>query len=232
MENTPSEVSASSQDELTLLYARARHEWDERLGDTLSQNKNLKLITLVALCIALAAVFGVIYIGSQSKIEPYVFGMNEGQVIALQAAKSMPADDRKKLEMTKIGEIVEYTRTVFTDINAQRTFVLKAYAHLRSSDPAFMQINTYLSQTSPPNVRAETEVVTIKIESILPLGDKAMTYQVEWTELITDRKGVPKPSQHFKAAVEIYYSLPTTPQEFMKNPLGLWVKYFNVTERF
>ncbi|MGI2002066.1 VirB8/TrbF family protein [Shewanella frigidimarina] len=227
--NNPSETE--DKDELTLLYQRARMEWDERLGNILSQNSNLKLITIISLIITALAVGGVVYIGSQSKIEPYVFGLSETKIIALQAAKSMPKEEKKRLEISQLSGFVENVRSVFTDINAQRSFVLKAYSHLRNSDPAFIQINSYLSDVAPPNVRAETEVVTVQINNILPIGDNSSTYQIEWTENITDRQGTPRESQHFKAAVEVYYDLPTTPQEFVGNPTGLWVKFFNVTER-
>ncbi|AZQ13325.1 VirB8/TrbF family protein [Shewanella khirikhana] len=219
-------------DELTLLYQRARMEWDERLGNIVSLNQKLLTITVIALVIAVIAVGGVAYIGAQSKIEPYVLAMSDNNIVALQAAKSMPASEKKRLEISQLSAFVTHTRSVFTDINAQREYVIKAYAHLRNTDPAFIQVNHYLSVTAPPHIRAETEVVTVKIDNILPIGDNSATYQIEWTENVTDRQGNTKLPQHFKAAVEIYYEAPSTPQEFMGNPTGLWVKFFNVTERF
>ncbi|MBO1272895.1 conjugal transfer protein TrbF [Shewanella sp. 4t3-1-2LB] len=225
-------VPETGTDELTLLYQRARMEWDERLGNIVSLNHKLIIISVVALIVAALSVVGVIYIGSRSKIEPYVFAMSDSQLVALQAAKNLPKEERKRLEISQLHEFVTNVRSVFTDINAQREYVLKAYAHLRSTDPAFVQVNTYLSQTAPPNIRAETEVVTVQVDNILPIGDGSMTYQIEWTENITDRQGKSKPPLRFKAAVEIYYEVPSTPKEFMGNPTGLWVKSFNVTERF
>ncbi len=228
---SPDTQAEAQADELTLLYQRARMEWDERLGNIVSLNQKLITITVIALVIAVMAVGGVAYIGAQSKIEPYVFAMSDNKVVALQAAKSMPADEKKRLEISQLSSFVSHVRSVFTDINAQREYVIKAYAHLRSTDPAFIQVNQYLSETSPPHIRAETEAVTVKIDNILPIGDKSSTYQIEWTENITDRQGNTKLPQRFKAAIEIYYEMPTTQQEFMGNPTGLWVKFFNVTER-
>lgn len=221
----------NASDELTLLYQRARMEWDERLGNIVSFNHKLILITIISLIVTVGSVGGVVYIGAQSKIEPYVFAMSDTKVVALQAAKNMPADEKKRLEISQLSEFVSHIRSVFTDINAQREYVIKAYAHLRNTDPAFIQVNQYLSETAPPHIRAETEAVTVRIDNILPIGDKSSTYQIEWTENITDRQGNTKLPQHFKAAVEIYYEMPTTQQEFMGNPTGLWVKFFNVTER-
>jgi type IV secretory pathway TrbF-like protein len=235
-DNTLPEMANDSQpkaatDELTLLYQRARMEWDERLGNIVSFNHKLITITIISGLVTLLAVSGVIYIGAQSKIEPYVLAVSDTKLVALQAAQRMPANEKKRLEISQLSDFVINIRSVFTDINAQREYVIKAYAHLRSSDPAFIQVNQYLSETAPPNIRAETEAVTVKIDNILPIGDKSSTYQIEWTENITDRQGNTKLPQHFKAAVEIYYEVPSTPQEFMGNPTGLWVKFFNVTER-
>lgn len=228
----PDQPPAAQTDELTLLYQRARMEWDERLGNIVSLNHKLITITVISLVIAVMSVGGVAYIGAQSKIEPYVFAMSDNKVVALQAARHMPTDEKRRLEVSQLSEFVSHVRSVFTDINAQREYVIKAYAHLRNTDPAFIQVNQYLSDIAPPHIRAETEAVTVKIGNILPIGDKSSTYQIEWTENIIDRQGNAKLPQHFKAAVEIYYEMPTTQQEFMGNPTGLWVKFFNVTERF
>ena len=220
----------SQTDELTLLYQRARDEWDERLGSVISQLVVWRILAIVSMVVTSIAVIGIAYIGSQSKIQPYVFAMDGDKVVALQAAKLMPSYEKKRLEVSQLSNFIEHVRSVFTDLNAQRSYVIKAYSHLRSSDPAAIQVGKYLRETAPPHKRAETEVVTIKVDSVLPIGDDSNVYQVEWTENITDRKGNKKPSQRFKAAIEYYYEAPSDRQEFIRNPTGLWIKYFNVTE--
>ena len=218
------------QDELTLLYQRARMEWDERLGDTVSQLFVWKVIAVISLLVALAAVIGISYIGSQSKIVPYVFAMGDNKIIALQAARALPDSEKKRLEQSQLGTFVEHVRTVFTDVNAQYIFMHKAYSHLRTSDAAYSQITNYLKSNSPMT-RAETETVAITINTVLPIGNTPV-YQIEWTEEITDRQGTLKNSLRFKAAVTVYYDPPSTPQEFMKNPTGLWIKNINITEQY
>ena len=151
----------TANDELTLLYQRARMEWDERLGNIVAFNHKLITISIISGLATLLAVCGVIYIGAQSKIEPYVLAMSDTKLVALQAAQRMPMDEKKRLEITQLSDFVTHVRSVFTDINAQREYVIKAYAHLRSTDPAFIQVNQYLSETAPPHKRAETEAVTL-----------------------------------------------------------------------
>jgi len=218
-----------SSDEQTLLYQRARHEWDERLGDTVSQLASWRVIAVISLLIALTAVIGIAYIGSQSKIKPYVFAMADNQIIALKAAKALPEAEKKRLTQSQLGSFVEHVRTVFIDVNAQYYFMHKAYHHLRTSDGAYTQITQHLKLDSPMK-RAETETVAVTINNVLPIGDSAV-YQIDWTETITDRKGKDKGELRFKAAAEIYYDIPSTVQEFMKNPTGLWIKNINVTEQ-
>ncbi|WP_394230757.1 VirB8/TrbF family protein [Shewanella colwelliana] len=220
----------TQKDELSLLYQRARMEWDERIGDTVSQLYTWRIIAIVSLIVALVAVMGITYIGSQSKIKPFVFAMGDNKIIALEAAKALPDSERKRLEQSQLGTFIEQIRTVFIDVNAQYFFMNKAYSHLRTSDAAYNQVTDYLKTYSPMK-RAETETVSITINNVLPIGNSSVT-QVDWTEMLTDRKGKLKNTLRFKAAIEIYYELPKTPAEFMSNPTGLWIKNINITEQY
>ena len=69
LSETENDSHKAASDELTLLYQRARMEWDERLGNIVSFNHKLITITIISGLVTLLAVCGVIYIGAQSKIE-------------------------------------------------------------------------------------------------------------------------------------------------------------------
>ncbi len=224
-DNTPEHA----QDEMSLMYQRARMEWDERIGDTVHQLKTWRIIAILSLTVAAFAVMGVGYIGAQSKIQPYALAISDNKVIALQQLDHLPDSEREMVTRSLIGGFIENIRSVYSDPFAQQKATLDAYAHLRSNDTAHGQITQYLGKTHNPIARAETELVTVKVQSVLPLGN-GNSYQVEWTETIIDRKGTLQSTPRFRAVVTAMNQTPNSQQGFMSNPTGLWITTYQVTE--
>ncbi len=226
MENTPKE---QAHDPMSLMYQRARMEWDERIGDTVNQLKIWRIIAILSLLIAATSVVGVSYIGAQSKIQPYALAMSDNKVIALQQLQQLPSSERELITRAIIGDFITNVRSVYSDPFAQREATIRAFAHLRDKDPAYQQISTYQGETHIPHERAEHELVSVQIDSVLPLGT-GNTYQVQWTETIIDRKGSLLDSPVFRAVVTTEQQTPNTQQGFMNNPAGLWIPTYQVTE--
>ena len=224
-DNTPEQA----QDEMSLMYQRARMEWDERIGDTVHQLKTWRIIAILSLAVAAFAVMGVGYIGAQSKIQPYALAISDNKVIALQQLDHLPDSEREMVTRSLISGFIENVRSVYSDPFAQQKATLDAYAHLRSNDTAHGQITQYLGKTHNPIARAETELVTVKVQSVLPLGN-GNSYQVEWTETIIDRKGTLQSKPRFRAVVTAINQTPNSQQGFMSNPTGLWLTTYQVTE--
>jgi type IV secretory pathway TrbF-like protein len=226
MENTPKE---QTHDPMSLMYLRARMEWDERIGDTVHQLNMWRIIAIISLMITAISVIGVSYIGAQSKIQPYALAMSDSNVIALQQLEHLPNSERELVTRSLIGGFIADVRNVYSDPFAQRAATLRAYAHLRENDAAYQQVTTYLGKTAIPHERAENELVTVEIDSVLPLGT-GNTYQVQWTETLTDRKGALLDTPVFRAVVTTAQQTPNTQKGFMSNPTGLWFTTYQVTE--
>ncbi|GIU52222.1 conjugal transfer protein TrbF [Shewanella sairae] len=224
-DNTPEQA----QDEMSLMYQRARMEWDERIGDTVHQLKTWRIIAILSLTVAAFAVMGVGYIGAQSKIQPYALAISDNKVIALQQLDHLPDSEREMVTRSLISGFIENVRSVYSDPFAQQKATIDAFAHLRSNDTAYGQISHYLGKTHIPVVRAESELVTVKVQSVLPLGN-GNSYQVEWTETIIDRKGTLQSTPRFRAVVTAINQTPNSQQGFMSNPTGLWITTYQVTE--
>ncbi|MBL4890388.1 MAG: conjugal transfer protein TrbF, partial [Rhizobiaceae bacterium] len=63
-------------------YVDGRKEWLERYGDYIEAAQSWRRIAIITGLTALLAVCGVIYIGSQNKIVPYVVQVSElGQTL-------------------------------------------------------------------------------------------------------------------------------------------------------
>lgn len=225
----PTPPPTQSDDPMSLMYQRARMEWDERIGDTVSQLKVWRIIAILSLTIAAISVIGVSYIGAMSKIQPYALAVSDNKVIALQQLQQLPSSERELITRAIIGDFITNVRSVYSDPFAQREATIRAFAHLRDKDPAYQQVSIYQGETHIPHERAEHELITVQIDSVLPLGT-GNTYQVQWTETIIDRKGSLLDSPVFRAVVTTEQQTPNTQQGFMNNPMGLWIPTYQVTE--
>lgn len=214
-------------DEMSLLYQRARHEWDERIGTVVEQAHVWKILSFSALLIAALSVGGVIYIGSQSKIEPYGVVIKNGDAIATVKMNQLPAGQLSAMKVKALTGYIENMRSVMVDVAAQKKAIIKAYAMMQSDSPAYLQANTQFKKKSPFS-RAESELVKVEITTILPLSHD--TYQAEWTETVTKRSGNTTYFKRYKATLNTVTILPSTQAELNANPLGFFVRTFNDVE--
>jgi type IV secretion system protein TrbF len=68
-------------------YLNARRTWNSHVGSLIASRTLWQATALISLLIALAAVGGVVYIGSQSKFVPYVVEVNKlGEPMAVAPA--------------------------------------------------------------------------------------------------------------------------------------------------
>ena len=225
MKKKKTKTSNVHLDEQSLMYLRAKHEWDERIGSTLSQAHNWKLAAFSSMFIAVCAVVGVGYIGAQSKIEPYGIALQGDSVLPIAPLNKLKETEVERFKVTEIENFIEEVRTVYIDVEAQKSMVRKAYSHLRSGDPAYLQITAQFKQKNPFE-RAETELVKVKVVAVLPLSPN--TYQAEWDETVTNSTtGLQLSKQRYKATLNTYDIPPTSKAAIHNNPLGFYIKTFN-----
>ncbi|EHH1077070.1 type IV secretion system protein [Vibrio parahaemolyticus] len=211
-------------DEQSLMYLRAKHEWDERIGSAVSSAHSWKLAAFAAFFVAGFSVMGVSYIGAQSKVEPFAVALANDEALPLSPMQSMSDTQLKRVYVANIRSFIENMRSVYVDINAGKGAITKAYAYLRQGDPAHAQITTQFKQKTPFE-RAETELVKVDVSTVLPLSDN--TYQAEWTETLTSPTGQALGVEHFKATLNTYVEPPQTRAAMAVNPLGFFIKTFN-----
>ena len=169
-------------------YLDARREWNERYGDYISRERSWKLVAMLSSLVTLAAVVGLVYIGSQSKFIPFVVGVDDlGRAQAYGAvAPSSKADPR--IIKASVIKFIEAWRSVSSDAWLQRKQIFDAYAFIARADPAYVTLSEYWQQAEhEPFARAEKETVSVEVKSVLPVTDDS--YQVEWVETVRDRRG-------------------------------------------
>lgn len=211
-------------DEQSLMYIRARHEWDERIGSAVSAARNWKTVAFFSLALTGIMGTGIGYIGAQSKIQPYGIVLQGDNVIPAGPMKALPGSQLRNMKTAEIRHFIDNVRSVFIDVNAQKKSITQAYAFLHQGDPAH-QLITAAFKKQTPFKRAETELVKVSFVTVLPLSED--TYQAEWSETLTSPKGQALGVRHYKATLNTYQLAPTTRQQMDVNPLGFFIKTFN-----
>jgi type IV secretion system protein VirB5 len=211
-------------------YLAARRTWNDHVGGVVASRQMAMLGGVLCLLLALAAVGGITWIGSQSRFIPMVVEVDKlGQHAATRTAeRAQPADPR--VVRASVAAWIADARLVTPDVALQRKAVLQVYAMLAPNDAATARMNEWLNgtETSSPFKRAAIETVSIEVETTLQQTGE--TWQVDWIETTRDRQGVLKSApQRWRALVTVYTveATPETTEEQMRdNPLGIHVRDF------
>ncbi|WP_295392429.1 VirB8/TrbF family protein [uncultured Thiodictyon sp.] len=227
-ELSPSPARAAGTDNP---YLNARRIWNEREGSIIDARQAWQLVAILSLLIALAAVGGVIYFGSQSQYVPYVLEVDKlGQALAVAPAQRAAPVDERVLHAT-VAEFVANARLVTLDVALQRKAILRNYALLSPKDPAMAKMTQWLngSEDASPFLRAAKEMVTTDITSVLPQTPD--TWQVDWLETTRGRDGVQQGEPVKMRALVTVYTVATRPdateEQIRNNPLGIYVRDFS-----
>ncbi len=210
-------------------YLAARRTWNDHVASQVAARRLWQLVAILALMIVMAAVGGIIQIGSQSKFIPYVVEVDKlGQAAAAGPLMAASKIDPRLINAT-VAEFITDGRLVTPDVAVQRKAIFRIYAHLAANDPATQKMNEWLngSQESTPFQRATREMVSIEIRSVLPQSPD--TWQVDWLETIRDRQGVVTGRVNWRALVTVYTAATNrrTEEEMRMNPLGVFVRDFS-----
>jgi type IV secretion system protein TrbF len=212
-------------------YFAARRTWNNKAAAIMADRQMWEVLCILALIIALAAVGGVIYIGSQSKFVPYVVEVDKhSQTIALGPAQRAGKADPRVVHAS-VASFISDLRLVTPDVALQRKAIYRVYSMLSSKDAATAKANEYLNGTddSSPFKRAEKETVSIEISSVIPQTPD--TWQVDWVETVYDRQGVLKDQPFRMRALVTVYTVQTTKQtteeDLRNNPISTYVRDFS-----
>jgi len=212
-------------------YLSARRSWNDHVGGLAQSRRMWQFVAILSLLIVLAAVGGIISIGSQSKFVPYVVKVdNLGTAVATtRADRASPIDPR--VVQAQLGSFIQSARFVTSDIALQRQGIFRVYSMLLPNDPAMGKMNDWLNGNAEttPFKRAESRTVSVEIASVIP--QTSQTWQVDWTETERDRQGgLIQPPAKWRALVTIRVNAPntgTSEQQIHDNPLGIFVSDFS-----
>ena len=212
-------------------YLNAKRAWNFHTAGLMKSLQIWQLISLGSLLITLAAIGGLITIGSQSKFIPLVFQQDaSGNTLSVTRADHVgdaSIDDYR----AAAAHFIENIRMVSFDVSLQKKAVFQVYSYLNQNDAALTKVQEFYSDKlhSNPFDRAAHEIVSIEISSVLQESED--TWQVDWVETVRNRDGTlkEKPAQ-MKALVTMYQDNElndVSNESILKNPHLIYVRDFN-----
>ena len=141
-------------------YLNARRAWNVHTAGLMKSLHVWQLVGLGSLLIALAAVGGLIAIGSQSKFIPLVFQQDaNGSTLSVTRADKVgeaTIDDYR----SAAAHFIENIRMVSLDVELQKKAVFQVYSYLNANDAALTKVQEFYSdkQQSNPFERAAHEI--------------------------------------------------------------------------
>lgn len=208
-------------------YIAARREWNERYGEFVKAASTWRFIAIIAIATALIGTMGAVYIGSQSKLIPYVIGVDDLGRITSAGIPDQKGIDEKVLRAT-LADWITWHRSVVSDPEVQQQFVLKTYAYLTQASAAKGSLDEwYKNELNNPYERMKSGTVTVEVQSVLLMSGK--TYQVDWKETAKNKAGQVTGTQNFRSLITIE-ALGIDPALLLKNPLGIYVQTISIQQ--
>lgn len=209
-------------------YLAAEQKWLERYGTYIQAAYHWRLIGVLSLLACIVATVGLVMVASQSQVVPYVVQVDKlGQAVAVSRA-DVATKYGKEVTIAQLGRWITAVRTVYTDPAAQRLFIMEGYAMINRKGASFEVLNDYM-RSNDPFKRAETETVSINIQSILPLT--ADSWRIEWSEEVRGLDGKLTSTTNYTANVTISFNPPRDEATIRINPIGLYINNFNWARR-
>jgi type IV secretory pathway TrbF-like protein len=225
---TPGATAAVAAQSQLNPYVEGRREWNERYGDYIKQAHNWRIVAFGSGATALVAVLGVVYIGAQSKVVPYVVEVDKlGEAAAVGRADRTAAVD-PRIVRAYIARFVADWRTVTVDTQAQKGAIDRVYSMLPGGSLALEKANDFFKAHNPFVVSAK-QSVDVAVSNLLQISDRS--WQVEWRESTRDNRGEVLGSVRMKASIMIGITPPTDERLMLINPLGVYITDLNWSQQ-
>jgi type IV secretory pathway TrbF-like protein len=205
-------------------YVEARREWNERYGDYIQQAHHWRILAVICGSVALISVIGVVYIGAQNKVVPYVVEVDKLGAVAAIARADHPGKVDPRVIKAYLARFVSDWRTVTIDRQEQKGAIDRVYAMLPSGSIAVSKMNDYFKAHNPFTATA-TQTVAVAVTNLLPISDE--TWQVEWQEVTRDSRGELTGNVRMKVSIIVGITPPTDEKLILMNPLGVYIKDLN-----
>lgn len=218
-------VNLSNSDE-NMPYERARSAWDERIGSARVQAYNWRLIAFGLLGLLFLLVAGIIFLGSQSKVIPYVVELKStGEAQNLGTAASLGAQSSENAAKFFISRFIMLAREIPSDAVLLKRNMEKIFL-LVSTQGKSLLAERFKDQSPAKEYQEKNRA--LKIASVLAVSSGV--YQVDWFEAEYDKNGQKTAEYPMRGTFKIAWLKPQSEEQIQENPLGIFVDYFSWTK--
>ncbi len=217
---------SSNSGEAPSPYERAKLAWDQRIGSARVQAYNWRLIAFFALILLAISLMGNIYLGTQSKVIPFVVELKpNGEASVLGNATSLSVDSNEHAVKFFISRFIMLAREIPADAvlikrNMERLF------QLVSVQGKSLLAERFREQSPAKEFQEKNRA--IKISSTLAISPGV--YQVDWFEAEYDKNGQKIAEYPMRGTFKIALLKPQSEEQLRENPLGIFVDYFSWTK--
>lgn len=213
----------SPSGELETPYAKAKQVWDDRMGIAREQVQKWRLIAFSALGLATLLGMGLIYVGAQAKIVPYVIEIDKiGQIRAIGAMGKQNYEPGEAVIVYFLQRFIGNVRSLSKDPVIVRKSWTEAYNVLSLSAANIME---NLVKEHSPIHEVGKKSKTVEINSILRLSKNS--FQAEWIEHEYDNAGTLLSLVNYRGVFNIVIQQPQNEPSIKKNPLGIFIDHFS-----
>src|SRR3990167_1776823 len=198
-------------------YQAAAQVWDQRMGTSLAQAKNWRLMAFGCLCLALLMAGGLVWRSAQSMVTPYVVEVDSaGQVRAVGEAAS-PYQPNDAQMAHHLARFISLVRSLSIDPVVVRQNWLEAYHY--TTDRGAATLNDY-ARANDPFTRVGKESVTVELSSVVRASDNS--FHVRWNER-RYVNGTAAGLERWTAVISVVLQPPRSEEKLRRNPLGIYV---------
>ena len=198
-------------------YQTAAQVWDQRMGSSLVQAKNWRLMAFGCLSLALLMAGGLAWRSAQSLVTPYVVEVDSaGQVRAVGEAAS-PYQPNDAQMAHHLARFISLVRSLSIDPVVVRQNWLEAYHY--TTDRGAATLNDY-ARANDPFTRVGKESVTVELSSVVRASDDS--FQVRWNER-RYVNGTAAGLERWTAVISVVLQPPRNEEKLRRNPLGIYV---------
>jgi len=205
-------------------YTDNKQHYSSILEAAAANARGWRMVSFGLLLLALLAVGGIAYIGSQSKIKPMVIEIDGyGTPMRLYEVDEATTSSDSRIMKAALANVITAVRSVSVDSGYQKRQLDNVIDFFERGSPGFVRIQDYIThpQTNPFN-RAKRVIVDVQINNVFKVTNSA--WQIEWTETVRDRTGTVNQVVSYKATATVTQAEEISAATVYVNPMGILIK--------
>ena len=202
-------------------FLRGKAAWNDMYGSALDRTKKYRYTTIVLSIALVISTFGLIVMGTQSKIQPYIVNVGQnGNIVDINSAQKAPTITTKIIKYF-LQKFIINLRSVSGDNIIEKARLAEVYASVNTvgNSNALNIVKGYITENNPFVINSKF-TNEVNIQTILAVGNNI--YQITWEEIKRTTGGNVVSTNYYTG--QISYDLEqTSDKNFQYNPFGVFI---------